>query len=120
MRDLSVFPRRNTSLAILFLGTEKKSHDNQKRDRILRLFLRPDIGQSSPHFGAIFLLNYTKNLEKEKKKSTGENSHKKNSGDSAPKLQISVPCRGRTRPDEFTQKLYALCRGHEPGPFCHF
>ena len=31
-------------------------------------------------------------------KSTGE-SAEKHSGDGAPKLQISVPCRGRTRPD---------------------
>ena len=28
------------------------------------LFLRPDIGQFSPHFGAISLLNYIENLEK--------------------------------------------------------
>ena len=39
----------------------------------------------------------TDNLEK-KESSTGENS-RKSSGDSAPKLQISVPCRGQTRPD---------------------
>ena len=32
------------------------------------------------------------------KKSTGENS-KKSSGDGTPKLQISVPCRSRTRPE---------------------
>ena len=31
---------------------------------ILRLFLRPEIGQFSPHFGAISLMNYTENLEK--------------------------------------------------------
>ena len=52
-------------------------------------------GQFCPHFGAISLLNYTVNLEKREKTSTRENS-KKSSGDGAPKLQISVPCRGRT------------------------
>ena len=36
--------------------------------------LRPGIGQFSPHFGAISLLNKTENLEKKEKKSTGENS----------------------------------------------
>ena len=38
------------------------------------------------------------------KKSPGENS-KKFSGDDAPKLQISVPCRGRTRPEELTPTI---------------
>ena len=40
-----------------------KNHDSHRRDRILRFFLRPEIGQFSPHFGAISLLNYTENLE---------------------------------------------------------
>ena len=40
-------------------------------DKILRFFPRPEIGQFSPHIGAISLLNYTENLEE--KKSTGEN-----------------------------------------------
>ena len=40
------------------------NHDSQRRDRILRNFLRPEIGQFSPHFGAMSLLKYTVNLEK--------------------------------------------------------
>ena len=40
------------------------SGHSQRRDRILRFFLRPEIGQFSPHFGAISLLNCTVNLEK--------------------------------------------------------
>ena len=34
-----------------------KKHDSQRRDRILRSFLRLEIGQCSPHFGVISLLN---------------------------------------------------------------
>ena len=37
---------------------DRKNHDSQRRDRILRFFLSPVIGQFSPHFGAISLLNY--------------------------------------------------------------
>ena len=36
-----------------------KNHDGQRRDRILlRLLLCPEIGQLSPHFGAMSSLNY--------------------------------------------------------------
>ena len=73
----------------LFFGTEK-TMDSHRRDGILRFFLRLEIGQFSPHFGASSLLNCTVNLEK-REKSTGENS-KRSSGDGAPKLKISVPC----------------------------
>ena len=46
---------------------QKKNHDSQRRDRILRFFLRPEIGQYSPYFGAISLRNYTVNPEKKGK-----------------------------------------------------
>ena len=36
---------------------DQKRHDSQRHDRILRFSLRPEIGQVSPHFGAICLLN---------------------------------------------------------------
>ena len=49
---------------------DRKKHDSQRRDRIL-FFLHAEIGQFSPHFGAISLLNYTVNLEK-RGKSTGD------------------------------------------------
>ena len=79
----------------MFGGQE--NHDSHRRDRILRFFLRPEIGQFFPHFGAISLLNYTVNLEK-RENNPLENA-KKSSGDGAPKSQISVPCRGWTCPD---------------------
>ena len=45
------------------IGTEK-NHDSQRRDRIPRFFLHPEIGQFSPHLGPISLLNCTENLER--------------------------------------------------------
>ena len=48
----------------------------------------------SPDFGGLVLLNYTENLEKKQKI-----QWRASSGDGAPKVQISVPCRGRTCPD---------------------
>ena len=54
-----------SNFGILFSGPE--NHDSQRRDRILRPFLRPEIGQFSPHFGMISLPNYTENLEKNEK-----------------------------------------------------
>ena len=53
-----------------------------------------DFSLLSPDFGGLFLLNYTENLEKKQKI-----QWRASSGDGAPKLQISVPCRGRTCPD---------------------
>ena len=76
----------------LFQNRDRKNHDSQRRDRILRFFLRPEIGQFSPHFGAISSLNHTNNLEKKEKNPLEK--FKKSSGDGAPKLQISVPCPG--------------------------
>ena len=46
---------------------DRKNHDSQRRDRILRIFLCSGIGQFSPHVGAISLLNCTENLEKQDK-----------------------------------------------------
>ena len=91
--------RRDTS-GIIFKPQprDRKNRDNQRRDRI-PLFFPPEIGQISPHFGAIPFSNYAENWRKTKKKNTGKNS-KKSSGDNTPKLQISVPCRGRTCPDQ--------------------
>ena len=54
------------------LRRDRKHHDSQRCDRILRMLLRPDIGQFSPHFGAISSRNCTEKLHKGKK-STGEN-----------------------------------------------
>ena len=91
-----------------------KNHGGQRRDRILRFFLYSEIGQFSPHFGAISFLNYTVNLE-----NRGENpleKIQKSSGDGAPKLQISVPCRGRTCP-EHSWRGCLDCSSLVP--FCH-
>ena len=49
----------------------------------------------SPDFRGLVLLNYTENLEKKQKI-----QWRASSGDGAPKLQISVPCRGRTCPEK--------------------
>ena len=52
-----------------FLGVfrDQESHDSQRRDRILRSFVPPEIRQNCPHFGAVSLLSYTINLEKREK-----------------------------------------------------
>ena len=69
---------------------DRQIHDSQRRDRILRLFLRLEIGQFSPYFGAISLLDCTENLEKKDK--IRLEKFKKSSGETSPKLQICVPC----------------------------
>ena len=58
-----------TSLQFPCKSTESgpKNHDSQRHDRILRCFIHPEIGQFSPHLGAISLLNCTYNLEKREK-----------------------------------------------------
>ena len=38
---------------------DQKNHDSQRRDKILRFFLRPEIGQFLQIFGAISLLTHT-------------------------------------------------------------
>ena len=68
---------------LVTLGTEK-THHGQRRDRILRFFLCPEIGQFSPHSGAISLLNYTETPGERGKTSTGENS-KTNPVETAPR-----------------------------------
>ena len=83
---------------------------------ILRFFLWLEIGQFSPHFGAISLLNYTANLEKRGKVHWRKF---KSSGDGAPKLQISVPCRGRTCPEPILSEIPFLPSGRprpDPSP----
>ena len=76
---------------------DHEKQDSQRRDRILHIFLCPEIGQFSPDFGAISLLNYTEDQEKKWQKSTGENS--KDSKDRIPwNCRFSVACRGRARP----------------------
>ena len=87
----------------IFLGRLKpsgpKKHDSQRRDRILHFFLRPIKSGNFLHIpGAISLLTCTvKNLEN-RKKSTGD-------GDGTPKLQISVACRVRTRPEIYSEDV---------------
>ena len=81
----------------------RKNLDSHRRDRILRSFLRPEIGQFSAHFGAISLLTYTENLEK-KEKNIHWRKFRKSSGEVSPKLQISVPCRGQTCPDLYQKQ----------------
>ena len=94
------------------MGTEK-NHDSHRLDRILRFFLRPEIGQFSPHLDSASLLSYSVNLEK-REKSTGENS-KQCSGEGAPKLQISVPCRSRTCPEKCARTFFTQTFSTPPG-----
>ena len=56
-----------------------------------------DFSLLSPDFRGFVLLDYTENLEKKQKI-----QWRASNGDSAPKLQISVPCRGRTCPEKMT------------------
>ena len=71
-----------------------KSHDSQRRDRILPIFLSArKSGKVFPHFGAISLLKYAENMEKEEKHPM-EKISEKSGGDSAPKSEMSIPCRG--------------------------
>ena len=53
-----------------------------------------DFSLLSPDFGGLVLLNRTENLEKKQKI-----QWRASSADGAPKLQIPVPCRGRTCPE---------------------
>ena len=61
---------------------DRKSHGSQRCDRILRSFLRPVVGQFSPHFGAISLLSYTENLQRNEK--IHGRKFQNSSGDGAP------------------------------------
>ena len=61
------FPDIGGAKRIMRFCRDRRNHDSQRRDRIPRFFLRPEIGQFSPDLGAISLLNYTENLEKEEK-----------------------------------------------------
>ena len=70
-------------------GTEK-NHDSQRPDRILLFFLHAEVGQLSPHFGAISLLNYTVNLEK-RGENPLENIQKKNSRQKFPEIADFCP-----------------------------
>ena len=54
----------------------------------------------SPDFRGLVLLNYTENMEKKQ-----NIQWRASSGDGAPKLQISVPCRGRTCPEKGTKNF---------------
>ena len=87
--------RKHLKFQKFVIGT-RRNHDSHRRD--LRRFLRPEIGQISRHFGVISLLNYTENMER-KETNPLEKIQQNQSGDGAPKLQISVPCRGRTCPE---------------------
>ena len=60
-------------LFIVWKLRTKKNHDSQRRDRILRIFLQPEIGQFSPRFGADFWLICTENLEIVEIQATGAN-----------------------------------------------
>ena len=76
---------------------DRKNHDSQRRDKTLRLCLRPQIRHFSPDFETVLLLSYTETLEKEEKHQLKK--FQKTRGENSLKLQISVACHGRTCPD---------------------
>ena len=82
---------------------DKRKLTAKRRDRILR-FISDQKSGDSPHFGAEFSLNYTENLEKKEQKPL-EKIQRKSSGDGTPKFQISIPCRGRTHPENMTLRF---------------
>ena len=104
----SPLPSRTLSPAVHAGRDSKRNHDSQRRGRILRILLRPEIGHFSP-------LKNTEHLEKR------ENIHgrkfKKSNGAYSPRLQVSVACRGRTCPDhESFVKALANQRGVDAQP----
>ena len=90
--------KKNTSA-----GTEKKkNHDSRDVTGFYAYFSARKSGNFL-HILGRFPYQITQKTWRKGKKSTGENS-KKSSGGGAPKLQISVPCRGRTFPESFSLK----------------
>ena len=75
----------------------------------------PEIGRFSPPFGCYFLTKLYRSLDK-KVKIQWRKFKKKSSGGSAPKLQISVPCRGRTPPENYN--LIKLSKYLQGSPLC--
>ena len=73
-----------------FMATTRKTHDTQRRDRILCVILDPEIGLFSPDFVAISSYIKQKTLEKGQE-STLDNSIE-SSGENSPKLQVSISC----------------------------
>ena len=69
---------------------------NQRRDRILRFFSTRELGNFLHILGRFLTNLHRKPGERLAKHPLGKIIP---SGDGAPNLQISVPCRGRTRPD---------------------
>ena len=91
---------------------DPENHDSQRRDKDLRIFLHTQINHF-PTFGGDFP---TKQDRKPGEKKKVHLRHfKQSSGDGAPKLQISVPCRGRTCPDVLALGCATMVR-NEPLP----
>ena len=78
-------------------GSGLKSHDSQRRDRILRYFSAQNTRNFLHLLGRFPYQNCTENLEK-KDKNPLERTQT-SSGETSAILQISVPCRGRTCPE---------------------
>ena len=72
-----------------YIGAEKPMTATDRRDRILRCFLCPDIGQVSPHFRGHFLTKLHRKPG-EKGQKIHRRKFKKSSGEGAPKLQMNL------------------------------
>ena len=90
----------------VFRGRKKPWQPQTWQD--LTRFSPLDVSLLSPDFGGLFLLNYTENLENKLKIQWRAPSE-----DGAPKLQISVPCRGRTCPEFWIAIGAAIYRSPE-------
>ena len=83
---------------------QRKKHHRQRRDSILRCFLRPENVQFSPHIGAIPLLNCTENLERK-----SNNPLEKILSDSTPVLLLSCMVDRPLRNDVLTSVACKPC-----------
>ena len=86
------------ALRIFYQG--RKNHDSRRRDRIWHDFLHWTFRYFLQILGGLVLINCTYILETKQKI-----QWRASNGDGAPKLQISVPCRGRTCPDFKAKKM---------------
>ena len=120
-QESHIYHRNRSSVAPFFLGKEKSSleqggvcfpfpnipqlrdrnnHDGQRRDKILCFFSPPGDRTIFSTYWGNFLTKFHRNLETEEK--NPQEKFKKIQWRRRSKLQIPVPCRGRTHPDNYT------------------
>ena len=110
-------PRRKMPFPVGKCRDRKKNHDSHRRDRILRFFSPPGNRAIFSTFGAASLPNCTVNLEKSERNPLEKNIFKKIQWRRRPEISDdSVPCRGRTRPeDDLSCRRMQFFEGHAAG-----